>query len=198
MATCARSCNKWPTGSLDWCSFLSPSACFWSSSSRPGAGGSLQQAAQRPVQTPVGAQQLPPAQRQPPQIAVNTSGPGCPEFRSRGSGSEQGPAGFVCVSIAAPRLCWCPATRRPAIRWRGGGGGGCFPHCWNSTPVCLLVPMWLQTPSSFLKIFSPSHFAFCTHTTRLSNSNTIPGAPTVVFVIYSSNENLEATMVLVQ
>lgn len=38
----------------------------------------------------------------------------------------------------------------------------CFPHCWNSTPACLLVPMWLQSLSPLLLLslcmfFPPFH-----------------------------------------
>lgn len=73
---------------------------------------------------------------------------------SRGSAASQPPA-------ARP-----PPPTRPAERRQASGLGAAaaaevslldaaecfcfFPHCWNSTPACLLVPAWLlPSPSPF-------------------------------------------------
>lgn len=88
-------------------------------SSRPGAGGGLQQAAQRqPFQTPIDAQRQPPP---PPKLLSPRVGQVVRSSDPAGLGAS-GARLCLFVCVAALRLCWCPATRRPAVRREGGGG----------------------------------------------------------------------------
>ena len=102
----------------------------------------------------------------------------------KGSG---GPAALVCVFVPVPLLCWGPATRRPRVRQAGNSPAAAeassprvcrFPHCWNSTPVCLLVPVWLRPPR-FLNLFP-----LTTHKETSLSSNKTPEATTALFVVY--------------
>lgn len=151
---------------------------------------------------------MPAAQQQTPEILVNTRLRACPEFPSRGSERERGPAVFVCVVGSSPAspvgvqppavlpsdgCVWGgPAPLPPVPTHHRQSSGCCFPHCWNSTPVCLLVPVWFQTPSSFSLFFFNlfPFFPFTTHllymqrAPRLSSSNKIPEATTVWFGFY--------------
>lgn len=79
------------------------------------------------------------------------------------------------LRLLLPAARWCQRAHRQTRGMRRAGTPAtevsswtdssvcCFPHCWNSTPACLLVPMWLQSlpaPFFFFPYFSFLFFFF--------------------------------------
>lgn len=138
----------------------------------------------------------------------------------------RGSGGRLCLFVLLvpaplpPLVSSHPPSSRQTGVWGGGkpaplppvpthprqSSGCCFPHCWNSTPVCLLVPVWFQTPSSFSIFFFfylfpifpfTTHLLYMQRASRLSSSNKIPEATTVWFGFYGNCCNI-VVMVMVQ